>query len=436
MNTIAIDCGSSFIKAALFDDGGEIVKDIQSRAPLVNRNELDGTEQIDGLIALVRNILSELLSYVDDERVRLSVSNEMHGFLLATADGAPVTDYISWQKEYGRLPIDGVTPIEIISEHRQEIMTTGMPLRGGLPSVNLLYLNKILDLRAEIYFYTLGDYILRMLSGVRPSCHPTNAAATGLFDLTTNDWNQKLLGLVANDRIIFPTIGEEPIEFKIDGVLITALPAIGDQQAALSGAGLERDDQLSFNMGTGGQVSRLVSTLEFSDRYQTRPFLDGRFIKTIPHIPCGRALNVYLRFFRDALKIFDVTRSDDEIWRALSTAAATSDGSDLKCDLSFFDNAASDHRVGSIENIGEYSLTVGGLMRAVFDRLSDNFNRAAEVLIDEHRPITKIVFSGGVARRIKAVRDRILESHAPITHTVASNETLKGLYLYSMKGGS
>ena len=433
MNTIAIDCGSSFIKAALFDEDGAIVKSIQRQAPIVNRNELDGTAQIDGLTALVRNIFSELLSYVGDNEVRLGISNEMHGFLLATADGAPLIDYISWQKEYGRRTIDGTTPIEIISEHPQEIVNSGMPLRGGLPSVNLLYLSKKIELRAEVEFYTLGDYILRSLSGIRPPIHPTNAAATGLFDLTINDWNRQLLSLVSSDKIIFPTVGTAPIEFSFDSVSITAPPTIGDQQAALYGAGLARADQLSFNMGTGGQVSRLTSSLDFSDRYQLRPYFDGRFLKTIPHIPCGRALNVYLRFFRDGLKNFDAARSDDEIWRALMTSAATADGGGLVCDLSFFDNAATEHNIGSIENIGEYSLSVGNLMRAILDRLADNFIDAAERLGSES--IKKIIFSGGVARRIEAVRDRILSKYGSIEYVVSIDDTLNGLYRYSLEGG-
>ena len=44
-----------------------------------------------------------------------------------------------------------------------------------------------------MHFYTLGDYVIRMISGCESACHPTNAAATGFYDLTTGAWNKPLL---------------------------------------------------------------------------------------------------------------------------------------------------------------------------------------------------------------------------------------------------
>lgn len=138
-NTIAIDCGGSFIKAALFSADGEIIK------KRYEHRENSGTKNnISALVSAVQKIFDEFLRE-SANNVRLCISNEMHGFILADTDGTPVTDYISWQKEYGKIPMPGGSACEILSapEYRADIINTGMPLRSNLPSANLLYLKKI-----------------------------------------------------------------------------------------------------------------------------------------------------------------------------------------------------------------------------------------------------------------------------------------------------
>ncbi len=431
MDFITIDCGASFVKAALFNSDGEIVGKAVKQSPF-------GKNQIGTLTPLVRDICDELLQKAGD-KVCLSISNEMHGFILADEKGTPITDYISWQKEYGRMSIDGGTACEMLSspEYSADILHTGMPLRGGLPSVNLFYLKKIgklNDIESPIYFYTLGDYLTRILADTQPICHLTNAAATGLVDLKTNTWNERLLNTVASAQIVFPEIGTTATEFVRGRKKVTLLPAIGDQQAALYGANLSQRDELSFNMGTGGQVSRITVTLNFSPNYQLRPFFNGNYIKTIPHLPCGRALNVYIRFFRDVLKTFDVEKDDTGIWKNILDAETKSNNTGIKCDLSFFENAACKNLTGSVTDISEYSLTAGSLMKAVFNQLADNFVTASKKLSDDNWSIRKILFSGGVARKIKAIREKIIAAYGVKDFEVAADETLTGLFRYGAKG--
>ena len=431
MNIIAIDCGASFIKAALFDAEGEIIKKRHE-----HRKNSGTRKDILALASVVQEIFDEFLQETNGD-IRLCISNEMHGFLLAKSDGMPVTDYISWQKEYGKIPVPGGSACEILSapEYREDIVKTGMPLRSNLPSVNLLYWKKAVwekkakRFESPVYFYTLGDYILRMISGIQPPCHLTNAAATGLVDLNLNDWNKKLVKIVSPDGIIFPKIDSAPIEFKKLEKKVVALPAIGDQQAALYGANLCKENQLSFNMGTGGQVSKIIPAPIFSDNYQVRPFFGGKYIKTVPHIPCGRALNVYFRFFDNLLKQFGITKTEEEIWRVLLQAEENSCECTISCDLSFFENPITLNIVGNIQNIAEYSFSVGNLMRAVFSQLANNFLTVAERLNDDSSSVEKIIFSGGVAGKIKSIRERISEKFS-CECEVAFDETLKGLFRY------
>lgn len=434
MHTIAIDCGASFIKGALFA-GDEILKATQRQAPLVQAgHNLLHPAQIEALIPLVEDLIAELATGIAG--FRLCISNEMHGFLLADKTGRPYTDYISWQKEYGHEAIEGVSSVAMLSkaDFSEDIQHTGMPVRGGLPSSNLLYIKRkglVDEASGELYFYTLGDYIIRVLSGREPVCHITNAAATGLYDLSRSAWNARLTDFVATPNVKFPQVGTQAVTFSFRHHEVVCLPAIGDQQAALLGAGLASESDLSFNLGTGAQVSRLTQRLQFSSEYQTRPYFKGAYLMSVPHLPSGRALNVYVRFFKDVLEAFGVGKSDAEIWEVLLREAERSEATGMQCDLSFFQNPLTDHRMGSIRNIAEYALKTGTLMKAVIRQMGDNFIGVANRLVPDKAQVRRIVFSGGVAGRIAALRSQILGNYAPhVIYIVAQEETLKGLNQY------
>ncbi len=433
MNTIAIDCGASFLKGALFQNN-TIVKRAQRQSPVVHCNEgLLEPVQINHLMSMVKDLILDLASDIDS--FTLCLSNEMHGFILANHDGSPYTDYISWQKEFGSEKLDGKTSVDILKqdEYSEDIIRSGMPLRGGLPSSNMLYLKKIgLLSDKSLFFYTLGDYIIRQLSGKEPICHSTNAAATGLYDVISGQWNNRLIELVSVKNVDFPQIGLAPIHFLLEGHKVDCLPALGDQQAALLGAGFESEDDISFNLGTGAQVSKLTRNVELSQNYQTRPYFGGYYLKSIPHLPSGRALNVFIRFFHNVLQVFGVDKSDADIWQCLLDEEKKCHHSELKVDLSFFQTPLTDHTVGSIYNIAEQELTVGKLMKAIINQMASNFIEIAERIEPDNTIIKRLVFSGGVARRISSLREEIISHYGNnIPVVVSEDETLVGLNKYA-----
>lgn len=437
MHTIAIDCGASFVKVALFEDGGKLITMLQKASPAVHGNEdIFAPIQIKALVSLVKELLSDLT--INLKEANLCISNEMHGFILAYEDGTPYTDYISWQKEYGLKTLEcGKSASQILSanDYKDSIRKSGMGLRAGLPSSNLLYLilsGKIQDSNKKtLYFYTLGDYLIKILSGKEPFCHPTNAAATGLYDITTGNWNTDYISRIGAEKIVFPPVSTQPINTIFGKCNLNIYPAIGDQQAALLGAGLENESDLSFNLGTGAQVTRLTKEPDFSDKWQIRPFFYEYYLKTIPHLPSGRALNVFVRFIKDVLQKFDVAVDDDKLWYVLLDEENKCDKTTLTCDLSFFQNPITNKTAGSVTNIEEYGLTTGSLFKSVFLQMADNFLKTANLLVSNKSTIKRIVFSGGIARRIEPIRKYILREYKGTeVSPIIENETLTGLYRY------
>lgn len=439
MNIITIDCGASFLKGALFEDD-HLVRQTQHQAPAVNNNDWRVPRQINYLIEAVQSMFRELAQGYSE--VVLCISNEMHGFILLDEEDKPYTDYISWQKEFGNFPLegkDGITSLRMLEDEKyfQDIRNSGMPLRSGLPNVNLLYLRYNIpwnEKKGMIRFFTLGDYIIFGLSGKIGYCHPSNAAATGLMNLDTGTWNEALVSLTAGPRIQFPEIGTEGMSFDFEGIHVYALPAIGDQQASLLGVGLKDINEVSFNLGTGAQVSCLVDELQYSSDYQIRPYFGDKFIKTVPHLPSGRALNVYFRFVKEVAVKFSPDVDDNIIWEWILDNAQKSEVSTMKCDLSFFDNPLTDRTKGSIENIGEYDFDMGNLFGTVLSQMVDNFMRAARIIMSEDCTPTKVLFSGGIARKISFIRKEILKNYqAGIEVNIGKDETLYGLAQYAQE---
>lgn len=434
MITIAVDIGASFLKGARITEDGTISAMVERVA---DAGSGESGLKINRLVRMVSELLEELSSL--DVEYRLAFSTEMHGFILADESGEPLTDYVSWQTEYGNtLGEDRVTYLEkfkcLVGEYA--ISRTGMPARAGLPSVNLYYLLKseyrCTSKSSNVYFYTLGDYVVRKLTGKRPLIHVTNAAATGLYDMEHNCWCRDIIQAIGADCIMFPEVVSDNRCFAtvLAGKKVCVLPAIGDQQAALLGSGLSRTTELSVNFGTGAQISVLTDKLEFSDQYQLRPFFYGKYLKTIPHIPSGRALNVYVRLIEEIGSFFKENITTEEIWDIINDKTKSFGEGTLSMNMGFFSNPISKGIKGSITNIGEYDLSVGNLFFSAFQAMADN----VEILIPrlEAEPISKVIFSGGVARKNHIFQELVMTRIGiEKPHEVVEKETIKGLWKYS-----
>lgn len=307
-----------------------------------------------------------------------------------------------------------------------------MPLKLGLPSTNLYYLKKDIPIEKyeRLYFYTLGDFYIRTLSGCQPAVHETNAAATGLYDLFAKKWNVSLIRSILGDMeksIVFPEIyaGQDPIVLEKDKITYYFFPALGDQQAALLGSHLIGEGELSLNFGTGAQMSVLTKDIVYSGRFQIRPYFNGYYIKTIPHIPSGRVLNIYFNFVKEIVNRF-VTVEDEELWNYINSQAEQNQFPNLEIDMSFFSNPITDHRSGAIENISENSFRIGNLFDSVYTQIAENVEIIYKRL---GQPFVKsILISGGVLNKNTYLRTKVLSKFENIqTVYLVENETAEGI---------
>jgi sugar (pentulose or hexulose) kinase len=251
---------------------------------------------------------------------------------------------------------------------------------------------------------SLADFVLSTLCGSPPSIESSNAMACELLRLDTMGWHEEVIKELRLDKLHWPPIrrhGEMVGSMQVGAETVPCYTPVGDYQCALAGA-LMSEDELSLNISTGSQVSRLTHQLVLGN-YQTRPFFDGKFTNTFSHLPAGRSLNVLVDLLGELAQHSGTVITDP--WQYIARAAAAVDHTDLEVKLSFFPGPRGDK--GSISNIREQNLTVGTLFRASFENMAENYYECALRLWPD-RSWKNIVFSGGLARKLKLLR-KIIE---------------------------
>ena len=263
----------------------------------------------------------------------------------------------------------------------------------------------------------------------------TNAFAHGALNVETLDWHRPVIEHLGLDRVQWPEIvpqGTVVGEYRVGSRSLPVFAPVGDYHCSQVGTFLE-DGEMSVNISTGSAVIQLARGREFGD-FQTRPWFDGRFLKTITHIPAGRALNALVRLLSELAEAQGLALRDP--WDYIVAEATKLEATDLRVNPAFYFSAMGDR--GEMTNVREENLRVGHVFRAAFEGMADNYARCAARVAPE-RDWTRLVFSGGVALKTallrRLIRDRLGQAH----RLAASDEdTLLGLLVLAraFSGGS
>jgi sugar (pentulose or hexulose) kinase len=407
---IGIDLGTSFIKAAVLDlDASELqqVRRMPFPEPISLPDPLRVEFDPDGIVATVNNLIGELTaSPVTYEGVVMCT--QMSCLVLMDEQGEARSNCIGWRDQRALEPHPSgsgsyykVLKQRLTAKQKREL---GNELPPGAPICFLFWMAEQGTLEAGRVPVSLADFVLSTLCGSPPSIESSNAMACELLRLDTMGWHEEVIKELRLDKLHWPPIrrhGEMVGSMQVGAETVPCYTPVGDYQCALAGA-LLSEDELSLNISTGSQVSRLTHQLVLGN-YQTRPFFDGKFTNTFSHLPAGRSLNVLVDLLGELAQHSGTVITDP--WQYIARAAAAVDHTDLEVKLSFFPGPRGDK--GSISNIREQNLTVGTLFRASFENMAENYYECALRLWPD-RSWKNIVFSGGLARKLKLLR-KIIE---------------------------
>jgi xylulokinase len=300
---LGIDLGTSQVKALVMTPDGEILGRGRAGYRVVSPGEglaeTDPAEWWRATVAAVREALAD--ASADIEVAAVGVDGQMHGVVLADADGAAVRPGILWldrraeaeAARYGELPAELTRPL-------------GNQASAGMagPMLGWLAAHEVDALRAARWALQPKDWVRMRLTGLAAT-DPTDASGTLLFDLARGVWADGViaaLGLPAEK--LPPVLRATQVAGQLLpgpaselGLTPGSPVAVGaaDTAAALYAADLGEDDGREgwalLTVGTGGQW--MVPEGEFRPAAGTNLFaaVGGGFYRLAPVQNAGVALD-------------------------------------------------------------------------------------------------------------------------------------------------
>ena len=429
---VGIDLGTSFIKGAVLDaESGRVehVRRIPFPDPLPGLDPLYCEFAPGQVLAATRTLIEELATLAV-ECEGLVMCTQLGSMVLMNSEGQAVSNCFGWRDQRVlELHSSGAGSYYKILQERigaQHCRELGNELPVGAPISFLYWLAEQGKLEPDLIPVSLGDFVLSSLCHEPPSVDTTTAMIYELLNLSTLQWHFDVIEQLGLSAVRWPTLrkqGELAGSMKMGAASIPCFASVGDYHCALLGA-LLFEDELSLNISTGSQVSRIVPGLAPGD-YQTRPFFDGKFANTISHLPAGRSLNVLVDLLTEIAKAQGAIPADP--WSYIASAAAAVNRTDLEVNLSFYPGPCGDR--GAITNISEKTLNVGTLFRAAFENMAECYYASALRIWPDHS-WRGIVFSGGLAFKLPQLRQIIQDRFQTESRLCpVAEDTLCGLLL-------
>ena len=435
MPFVGVDLGTSFIKGAVLDlDNARFthVRRIPFPDPIPDLDpllcEYDPRQILTVVSAFIQE-LADLAAPCDG----LVMCTQMHTTVLIDGSNKVHSNCIGWRDQRATMPHPSGQGSyyehyqrRISAVQRREL---GNESPVGSPASFLFCLAEQGKLEAGLTPVTLADFVLSKMCGSQPAVETTNAMAYELLNLTTMKWHSQVIEQLGLKDLQWPKLlaqGEVVGSMVHKDRRIPCYTPVGDYQCALAGAMLE-PEELSLNISTGSQVSRVTDVLDLGD-YQSRPFFDGKFTNTLTHLPAGRSLNVLVDLLTELGRSSGTPVQDPWLW--IRKAADTVSKTDLKVKLSFFPGPCGDK--GAISNVGERNLTVGALFRSAFEDMAENYYSCAQCIWPD-RSWRNLLLSGGMAHKLPPLRRLIEDRFQSETRLCeVTEDTLSGLLMMAL----
>lgn len=271
--TMALDVGTSSVRAELYDGRARVLEGIEGRTRYQMTATPDGGVEIsaDQLISIIARTIDECLeqartmlgaSLVPGEIVAVGYSNFWHAVLGVDSFGDAVTPLYNWSDTRSALQAR-----RFAEEHGRDWIhqQTGVMPHASYYPAKILWLRETNpDLfRRVSRWVSIGEYFYAKLFG-KFVCGVSMASGTGLFNTKGLDWNDEILSAVGIGRDqLSPLAGDgegltgmRPAFAERWPLLADAqwLPAAGDGACSNVGSGCFSDRLIAINVGTSGAM--------------------------------------------------------------------------------------------------------------------------------------------------------------------------------------
>jgi sugar (pentulose or hexulose) kinase len=431
MCVLALDIGASFIKGARVHPQDGVIEHVVRRPfpPFCDRLPAGRREvRLTEILAATHAVLDDVVRQGPVPQALL-ICGQMHGLVLVSPEGFPLSEFSSWQDERAlELSRNGSrTCFDLLIDRlgSDRVAQLGNELRPGFPLAKLHAMAIHGRLPARAVPLSLPDYVALSLCNrlASPVTDASNAASHGALHVGMREWHADAIERAGLTDLAWPSIvpAAAPLgTFRYKEHEISVRVPVGDQQAALLGAELA-PGELSLNVATGSQVSILAAGPQ-PGPWQVRPFFERGWLRTVTHLPAGRSLNALLGLLGELAADQGTPLRDP--WAQIERLADLASAPRMRANLAFFPSAVGD--TGSLEELSEAELHIGPVFRAAFRSMASHYLNAARRIAPSGW--SRVVFSGGLARGSGILRAEIM-AQLGSAHRVAvhAEDALAGL---------
>jgi sugar (pentulose or hexulose) kinase len=441
---LGLDIGGTYCKAIIIDNYQNIDSIVIRPTPgfLSNKKgikEICPREIEKVVIQLIREVVSHKKNIIN----AVGITGQMHGTLLIDDSGKPKSNFITWQDQ--RVKNFFKSDETYLSFFSKELPNfhnqSGSSLRSGMMGPLLFWMTQNTpEILKKTHCTVLPDYVASLFSDSFPISNPTQAAATGIYDVKNDCWIAEYIKYLDLSEKILPklttigcTSGFVSTPFSKKTGLKRGIPvfsSIGDYQAALYGSGLKIND-ISINIGTGGQVSHLIKDILIYPGIETRPFLDDKYTLCIPGINAGRSIAVMNNFFRSIFEVFDSEKKIN--FKVIEDKILYSKELPIPIvNANFFKRNG-----GGIFNITPENFSAERLYFSLLKNLAQNYHLAHKKIrsVTGKNNFNRLMFSGGVIRKSYLLQ-YLIKNEFTINNAILSSfeeEAASGVALLARK---
>ncbi|GGM11637.1 xylulokinase [Nakamurella endophytica] len=259
---LGIDLGTSSVKVVLTGPDGAVRAQAGADYPVTRPHP--GWSETDPAAwwSAIRSAVAQVLAAEPGAApVGIGLSGQMHGVVLADADGRPTRPAVLWAD--ARAGAETALYRELGPDTRPRLGNPVVPGMAG-PQLAWLHRHEPAVVAASRWALQPKDWVRARLTGV-VAAEPSDASATLLFDVLTGDWSDDVVAALGVRRELLPDLlpsagaaagaltGDTATELGLPAGIPVAAGA-ADTAAAALGSGLFVPGSVQLTVGTGVQV--------------------------------------------------------------------------------------------------------------------------------------------------------------------------------------
>ena len=275
---VALDMGTSSVRAMLFDRRGRALPDAEVQISYAQRTTADGGVEADAepllerTVACLTQLFHKMPKSTQADLVGVGISCFWHSLVGVGADNRAVTPVYSWADTRSHAFAENLRKTLDPARYHSR---TGCVLHPSYWPAKLLWLHETQsDLFTKVHrWMSFGEYVALRLFG-QASCSISMASATGLFHQNNCDWDDETLhALPISKDQLNPLVDRDQSQSGLTAEWAKSLaplqdvpwfPALGDGACSNAGSGGVSETRLALNVGTSAAM-RLMMTADRVD---------------------------------------------------------------------------------------------------------------------------------------------------------------------------